>query len=147
VTWFSKRTWWCNKQTVNPPWFIPKQYLTVQLLAHRKNESPLQRSTVVAAFPQRRPGFKSGSRHVGYCDGQKWRWGRFSPRTSVFPANLHSICISTIIFTITRGWHNRPGVAEVPIASQTRIKEKAYIIHFRLSSCMWNPVLDIKKRT
>jgi hypothetical protein len=35
--------------------------------------------------------------------------------------NLHSICFSTIIFTITRGWHNRPGVAAVPIASQTRI--------------------------
>jgi hypothetical protein len=29
---------------------------------------------------------------VGFCDGQKWRWGRFSPRTSVSPANLHSIC-------------------------------------------------------
>jgi hypothetical protein len=46
------------------------------------------------------------------------RWGRFSPRTSVSPANLHSICFSTIIFTVTRGWHNRPGVAAVPIASQ-----------------------------
>jgi hypothetical protein len=42
----------------------------------------------------------------------------FSPRTSVSPsAYLHSICFSTIIFTITRGWHNRPGVAAVPIAS------------------------------
>jgi hypothetical protein len=30
------------------------------------------------------------------------------------PANLHSICFSTITFTITRGWHNRPGVAAVP---------------------------------
>jgi hypothetical protein len=47
--------------------------------------------------------------------------GRFSPRrTSVSPAYLHSICFSTIIFTITRGWHNRPGVAAVPIASQTK---------------------------
>jgi hypothetical protein len=43
--------------------------------------------------------------------------GQVSPSTSVSPANLHSIC-STIIFTITRGWHNRPGVAAVPIASQ-----------------------------
>jgi hypothetical protein len=34
--------------------------------------------------------------------------------------NLHSICFSTIIFTITRGWQNRPGVAAVPIASQTK---------------------------
>jgi hypothetical protein len=47
-------------------------------------------------FPPRRPGFKSGSDHVGFCDGQKWHWGRFSPGTSVPPANLHSICFSTI---------------------------------------------------
>jgi hypothetical protein len=68
----------------------------------------------------RRPGFKPGSGHVGFCDGQKWRWGRFSPRTSVSPANLHSICFSIIIFIITRGWHNRPGVTAVTIASQTK---------------------------
>jgi hypothetical protein len=72
-------------------------------------------------FPPQRTGFKPGSGHVGFCDGQKWHWGRFSPRTSVSLADLHSICFSTIIFTITRGWHNRPGVAAVPIASQTRI--------------------------
>jgi hypothetical protein len=41
--------------------------------------------------------------HVGFCDGQKWRWGKLYPRTSVSSANLHSICFSTIIFTITRG--------------------------------------------
>jgi hypothetical protein len=70
-----------------------------------------------AGFPPLRPGFKPGSGHVGFCDGQNWRWGRFSPRTSVSPANIHSICFSTIIFTITRGWHNRPGVAAVPIVS------------------------------
>jgi hypothetical protein len=53
----------------------------------------------------------------------KWRWGRFSPRTSVSTANLHSICFSTIIFTITQGWHHRPGVAAVPIASQSKLKK------------------------
>jgi hypothetical protein len=50
-------------------------------------------------------GVQPGSGHVGFCDGKKWCWGRFSPRTSVSPANLHSIYFSTIIFTITRGWH------------------------------------------
>jgi hypothetical protein len=34
----------------------------------------------------------------------KRNWGRFSPSTSVFPAN-HTTKFSTII--ITRGWHNR----------------------------------------
>jgi hypothetical protein len=36
----------------------------------------------------------------------KWRWGRFSPSTSVSPANLHSTKFS--IITITRGRYNRP---------------------------------------
>jgi hypothetical protein len=48
-----------------------------------------------------------------------------SPRTSGSPANLQSICFSTIIFTITRGWHNRPGAAAVPIASQPNKKNMA----------------------
>jgi hypothetical protein len=41
----------------------------------------------------------------GICGGQ-WRWGRFSPSTSVSPANFHSTKFS--IFTITRGRYNRP---------------------------------------
>jgi hypothetical protein len=37
------------------------------------------------------------------------------------------ICFSTVIFIITRGWHNRPGVAVVPIASQPNNKIKIFI--------------------
>jgi hypothetical protein len=37
----------------------------------------------------------------------KWRWGRFSPSTSVSPANLHSTNFFIIII-ITRGRYNRP---------------------------------------
>jgi hypothetical protein len=48
----------------------------------------------------------------------------FSRELSVSPTNIHSICFSTIIFTISRGWHNMPGVAAVPIASKTIIKKK-----------------------
>jgi hypothetical protein len=54
----------------------------------------------------------------------------------VFPANLNSICFFTIIFTIARGWQNRPGVAAVPIASQTKLKTKNrredLLLHCRL---------------
>jgi hypothetical protein len=85
----------------------------------------LKKKKLVVGFPPRQPGFKTGSGHVGFCDGQEWRWGRFPPRrTSGSPANLHSIYFSIIIFIITRGWHNRPGVAAVPIATQSRIKKK-----------------------
>jgi hypothetical protein len=77
------------------------------------------------------PGFKPGSGHVGFCDGQTWRWGSFSPRTSVSPTTLHSICFSTIIFTITRGWHNRSGMAAVSIAPQTKLKKKARVVFSR----------------
>jgi hypothetical protein len=45
--------------------------------------------------------FKPRSGHVGFCDEQKWRWGRFSPRTSVSPANLQS----TNFYTITIIYH------------------------------------------
>jgi hypothetical protein len=37
-----------------------------------------------------------------------------------FPCQSTFHLLSTIIFTITRGWHNRPGVAAVPIVSQTK---------------------------
>jgi hypothetical protein len=41
-----------------------------------------------------------------------------------FPLPIYiPFCFSTIIFAITRGWHIRPGVAAMPIASQTRIKK------------------------
>jgi hypothetical protein len=32
----------------------------------------------------------------------KWRWGRFSPSTSVSPVNLHSTSCSTIILRVLR---------------------------------------------
>jgi hypothetical protein len=57
----------------------------------------------------------------------------FLGRTSVSPANLHSTCFFTIIFTITRGWHNRPRVAAVPIASQTRIKTKIFLLYSEMA--------------
>jgi hypothetical protein len=39
-----------------------------------------------------------------------------------FPCQSTFHLLSTIIFTITRGWHKRPGVAAVPIVSQTKKK-------------------------
>jgi hypothetical protein len=41
-----------------------------------------------------------------------------------FPCQSAFDLLSTIIFTITRGWHNRPGVAAVPIVSQNKKKKK-----------------------
>jgi hypothetical protein len=74
-------------KTVTHPIGLPLEFifLSRSSLAHHNEGSR-------HGFPPRRPGFKAGSGHVGFCDGQKWRWGRFSPRTSVSPANLHSIC-------------------------------------------------------
>jgi hypothetical protein len=80
-----------------------------------------------AGFPPRRPGFKLGSAHVGFFNGQKWRRGNLSPRTSVSLANLHCICFSTIIFTITRGWHNRPGMAAVTVSTESFDYSQSYI--------------------
>jgi hypothetical protein len=93
---------------------------------------------LVASFPPLRPGFKPECAYVGFYDGQKWRWGRFPPRTSVSPANLHSICLSTITFTIIRGWHNRPGVAAVPIVSQTKQKNIGFIHRLLFTGVKWH---------
>jgi hypothetical protein len=49
---------------------------------------------LVAGFPPRRPGLKPGSGYVGFCDGQKWRWGRFSPRELRFPLPIYIISSS-----------------------------------------------------
>jgi hypothetical protein len=44
----------------------------------------------------------------------KWRWGRFSPSTSVSPANLHSTYFSSVILIYHLGLYNRPEMAAVP---------------------------------
>jgi hypothetical protein len=48
----------------------------------------------------------------GIYDVQSGTGAGFSPRTSVSPANLHSIKFSNL--TITRGRYNRLEVADVP---------------------------------
>jgi hypothetical protein len=40
------------------------------------------------------------------------------------PIYIPSASPQSSSLSITRGWHNRPGVAAVTIASQTRIKKK-----------------------
>jgi hypothetical protein len=79
-----------------------------------KPELPIKKRDYCSLSHRGGPGSKPRFSHVGFCDEQKWRRGRFSPRTSVSPANLYSIFFSIIIFIITRGWYNRPVVATVP---------------------------------
>jgi hypothetical protein len=57
----------------------------------------------------------------------KWRWGRFSPSTSVSPANLHSINCSTITLIIW-GLYNRPEVAAVPSGLSTTSNKKVTVV-------------------
>jgi hypothetical protein len=49
---------------------------------------------------------------LGPCHSTKWHWGRFSPSTSVSPANPHSTNYSIIIDH--PGLYNRPTLADVP---------------------------------
>jgi hypothetical protein len=84
----------------------------------------IEDSAIFQAVSRRLPSAAARVQNRVWSCGILW-WtkvalGQVSPRTLVSPANLHSICFSTTIFTITRGWHNRPGVAAVPIASQTK---------------------------
>jgi hypothetical protein len=59
---------------------------------------------LVAGFPPRWPWFTPGQ-IMWDLWWTKRHWGRFSPSTSVSPANHHSTNFCIII--ITRGWHNR----------------------------------------
>jgi hypothetical protein len=89
-------------------------------------------------FLPRRPVFEPG---YGKWDlwWPKWRWGKFSPSTSVSPASLHSTKFS--ITTITRGSDNRPTVADVPSGPSMdstptmRIKKNYYGNYSKLSNC------------
>jgi hypothetical protein len=54
----------------------------------------------------------------------KWRWGRFSPNTSVPPANLHFTNFSQSPSPIIRGWYNRAIVAAVPKVPPYKLKKK-----------------------
>jgi hypothetical protein len=79
---------------------------------------------LVAGFPPQRTSFKPGSVHVGFCDGQKWRWGRFSPSTW-FPLPIFIPPISPQSPSlIIRGWYNRPVVAAVPKVQPHKCKKK-----------------------
>jgi hypothetical protein len=49
----------------------------------------------------------------------------FSENFGLFPLPIY--CLSIIIFTITRGWLKKPGVAAVPIASHTQKKKTGHI--------------------
>jgi hypothetical protein len=65
----------------------------------------------------------------------KWRWGRISPSTSVYPANLHFTKFS--IFTVTRGRYNRPQVAESglhPPQCQLKKRTEMFALNGRMMS-------------
>jgi hypothetical protein len=55
-----------------------------------------KKKSLVAGFPPLRPEFEPKSGHVGFVV-DKVALGRFSPSTSVSPANSHSTDCSTFI--------------------------------------------------
>jgi hypothetical protein len=73
----------------------------------RRISSPPKVMSTFGCFPPRRPRFKPGSGQVEFCDGQKWRWGMCSPRTSVcFP------CQSTFHLLLHNHLHYHPRLAQ-----------------------------------
>jgi hypothetical protein len=65
----------------------------------------------------------------------KCHWGRFSPSTSVSPANSHSTDYSTLI--IIWGWYNRPNIDRRTKWTQAhptpRKKEQTLVLHKAVS--------------
>jgi hypothetical protein len=67
-------------------WILPIECISVFHVILKINNNKC------VCFPPRRPRFKPGSGHVGFLWWTKVALGQvFSPRTSVAPANLHSI--------------------------------------------------------
>jgi hypothetical protein len=56
----------------------------------------------------------------------KWRWGRFSPSTSVSPANLYSTNFSTINIAYHLGLDNRPVIGRSTPSPTPLIKKKTF---------------------
>jgi hypothetical protein len=67
----------------------------------------------------------------------KWSWGRFSPSTSVSPANLHSTNFSTITITYHPGLVQQASSGRSTQSPTSLIKKKWYNEYF----------LDSKLRT
>jgi hypothetical protein len=61
----------------------------------------------------------SGS--TNYLTGTKVALGQVFSESFGFPCQSTFHPLPTIIFTITRGWHNRPGVAAVPIKGKGKV--------------------------
>jgi hypothetical protein len=57
----------------------------------------------------------------------KWRWGRFSPSTSVSPANLHSTNFSTITLTYHPGLVQYASSGRSTQSPTAQIKKKLQI--------------------
>jgi hypothetical protein len=59
----------------------------------------------------------------------KWRWGRFSPSTSVSPANLYSTNFSTITITYHPGLVQYASSGRSTQSPNTQIKRKTVLKH------------------
>jgi hypothetical protein len=77
-------------------------YMLLARSVHRCSCFELQHGRAIAQAVSRRLSIAAARIRVlvtscGICGGTKWHWGRFSPSTSVSPANLHSTSCSTVI--------------------------------------------------
>jgi hypothetical protein len=99
------KNWWYDLH-VNSSEFLKISVIVSEILYLKSQLLTVARQK---PFPPRRRGFASGQ-HVGFVVDKRHR-GRFSPSTSVSPANNYT---NFSIIIITWGWHNRPLVAAVP---------------------------------
>jgi hypothetical protein len=68
-------------------YFFPDSYILIMIVPYLRR--------LLAGFPPRRPRSISGQ-VMWDLWWTKWHWGRFSPSTSVSPANFHSTNCSTV---------------------------------------------------
>jgi hypothetical protein len=88
---------------------------------------------LVAGFSARRPGFKPGSSHAGFCGGQSDAGAGFL-RVLRFPLPIFTPPISPQSPSpIFRGWYNRPVVAAVTKFPRHKLKKTTKNVYLKLS--------------
>jgi hypothetical protein len=95
---FKILTWISHGRTQNPYRILS---LCNRCPSWDSNKSPPKYESKALVFPGSLPGLVKWD-----LWWTNWRWGRFSPSTSVSPANFHSTKFS--ILTITLGRYNKP---------------------------------------
>jgi hypothetical protein len=121
-----------------------KNQVILSVTRHRQNPLESTYSAMAQAVSRRLPTaaarVRAQFRSCGICGGEtNWHWGRFSPSTSVSPANLHPTDCSILIIYHPGlvQWAKQWPTYQVGSVSPHPKKLKNYDIYWVFFFCWW----------